>query len=528
MAKILKTFKKDAVKNFITSVSNGDIRAYVFASGVSSVSNTVNENYDESVFRVQREMMFGRQISTAGAYDSISANNLAFLTRRIDWANNTIFNYYDNTNSNLFEANTQFYVVSHSTLYDTDKDVYKCIWNNNDGRSTIDPSVALSGTPIGGKFTTSDGYVWLYMYTIQYGDWNKFGFNSYMPVFTNSTSSSSATDGIPFITVDNPGSGYTTKTGNIIAVSTNTTFQIGTVSTVSSTLNQYANSFLYITVDPSNYNSNTYLSRITTSYSNSITGYVYATITPGIPSVTEIQANYSTFAIGPYVDIKGDGAGATAFANVSSTGSINYITLKTAGSGYTRANVTILNQTTTGSGATAHALIAPPGGHGYDPFQELGASALGIYMKFANTDTNMTANLTYNTVGMLANPKIKGNNTVLFSNASFSQLMTINLSSNAAFTVNELINTSNNKSIYYLRTASTPNSIYAVGDRTLSNNETLTGTLSAQTNIISGIASSNGDLNAFRSEILYINNLNANGITRTTSSNEEIKLAIQF
>jgi len=139
MGKVLKTFKSNAVKSFITSVANGDIHAYVFTSGVTSVSNTVNESYDESVFRVQREMLFGRKLSTTGAYDTITANNMAFLTRRINWANNTVFDSYDNSDANIFESNNNFYVVTNSTVAGVSKDVYKCIWNKDGARSVINP-----------------------------------------------------------------------------------------------------------------------------------------------------------------------------------------------------------------------------------------------------------------------------------------------------------------------------------------------------------------------------------------------------
>lgn len=528
MGQVLKTFKKDAVKTFITSVANGDIKVHAFVSGVSSISNTVNENYDDSVFRVQREMMFGKQLSTTGAYDSITANNFAVLARRIDWANNTVYDYYDNTDSNIFDSNTNFYVVSHTSITGQTKDVYKCIWNNNGANSTVDPSVAQSSTPVGGQFTTSDGYNWLYMYSISASDWNKFGFSNYIPVFSNTISSSAATDGVPFIKVNNGGSGYTTKSGNVLSATTNTVIQIGTVSTVSSNLNQYANSYLLITIDPAHNNSNVYLSRITTSYVNSVagSGYVFAEITPGIPDIAELIPNYSTFVIGPHVQIAGDGTGATAFANVSSSGSIDYITIKNTGSGYTRATATIYNQTTSGSGATATALVAPPGGHGFDPFQELGASALGVYSQFVNNDVNFVANVTYNTIGILANPKPKESSVNVFSNGSFSQIMTVNLTSNALFLTNEALLTSNNHTVYFLRTASDSTSAYLVGDRSITNGETITGVTSGNVNTITEVLNT-GMLNPYKSEILYINNL-TNGITRTVSSNEEVKLAIQF
>lgn len=517
MGKILKTFKKNAVKSFITSVANGDLQAYVFASGVTAVSNTVNESYDESVFRVQREMMFGKKLMTAGAYDTISANSMAILTRRIDWANNTVFNIYDNTNSSLFESNTNFYVVTNSAETGLDKYVFKCIWNNGGTNSTVVPTQTT-----GLQFSTSDGYEWIYMYTIASGDWNKFAFTNYIPVFSNSVATAVATDGIPYIKINNSGNGYFSVSGNVVTASSNSILQIGTTSSVDGSLNAYANSYMFININPSG-TTNTYLRRVTTSYTNG--SYVFAEITPGIPDQNEVQPNVTQFKIGPYVKITGDGSGAAAYANVSSLGTINYINIKDRGNNYTTATVEIFNQTGSGSGATATALIAPPGGHSSDPVLELGSSALGIYTKFANTDSNLIANVTYNTVGVLTQPKAKGTTSTVFSNDSFLQVMTVNLNSIVAYSNNETLTSSNGHTVYFLRTAAVSNSAYLVGDKTIVVGETLSnGSVNSTITAIT----SNGDISAFRSEILYINNLTANGITRTTSSNEEIKLAIQF
>ena len=525
MGKILKTFKKNAVKAFITSVANGDINAYVFASGVTPVSNTVNESYNESVFRSQREMMFGRKLATTGAYDTISANTMAILARRIDWSSGTVYDAYDSSDPNIFESNTDFYVVSHATIAGQDKYVYKCIWNNGGQPSTIDPSVGQSGNPTGGQFSTSDGYEWIFMYSITAADWNKFAFNNYVPVFSNSIATSAATDGIPFIKINNAGSGYFSQSGNVVSVASNTVIQIGNTSSVSADLNAYANSYIFINIDPTLNNANTYLSRITTSYTNSITNYVFVEITPGLPDPSEIQPNFSSFKIGPYVKITGDGSGATAYANVSGAGTINYIDIKNRGNNYTTATIQIYDQTSSGAGATATALIAPPGGHGSDPTIELGSSALAVYTKFANSDPNFIANVNYNTVGLLTQPKVKGSTSTLFANDSFLQVMTVNLNSTVSFSTNETLTSSNGHTVYFLRTASLANSAYLVGDKTIVVGETLSnGTVNSTITAIT----SNGALNAFRSEILYINNLNANGITRTISSNEEVKLAIQF
>jgi hypothetical protein len=80
------------------------------------------------------------------------------------------------------------------------------------------------------------------------------------------------------------------------------------------------------------------------------------------------------------VTITGDGSGAVATATVVS-GVVTKIKVTSAGSGYTYANITM----TGGTGLAAHANLAPVGGHGSNPFEELGAF-------YAMTATTMTGN----------------------------------------------------------------------------------------------------------------------------------------
>jgi hypothetical protein len=309
------------------------------------------------------------------------------MTDRYDWANNTAYSYYNSSNNTIYDNN--FYVVSNAAVPGQAKHVYKCIWNNNYGTSKIDPSVSQSNNPVGGLFTTSDGYTWNFMYTISDADWNKFATTTKMPVFANNISTTAANDGITYITVENAGSGYNIINGTIAAVINSTTFQITSNSNIiQSGLNAYQNSFIYI-VSSASIVSNTFLRRVTNSYTD-IYNYIYVRTDVPIDSVAQVANNYASFLIGPYVDIKGDGTGATAWANVSSANTINNIVVLNRGSGYTRATVSIYNQFNSGSGALGKAMIAPPKGHGADPFSELGVDTMGVYARFPNTDSNFT------------------------------------------------------------------------------------------------------------------------------------------
>jgi hypothetical protein len=119
----------------------------------------------------------------------ITANNSALVITRYDWAENTAYTQYDDTDATLM-SNTFYVLDTQETPYK----VYKCLWNNADAthlagaNSTVAPSTTGSTvTPV----LTSDGYVWKYMYTISADDTSLT--STWMPVTTNTTVSADAT-----------------------------------------------------------------------------------------------------------------------------------------------------------------------------------------------------------------------------------------------------------------------------------------------------------------------------------------------
>jgi hypothetical protein len=123
---------------------------------------------------------------------------------RYDWVTGTVYDMYDDTDTNLIEDD--FYVLTD------DFNVYKCLYNNDGGASTTKPT-GTSTT----SFSTADGYVWKYMYTVGTADALKFLTNDYMPVRTDATVSSAAVDGaIEIIRVTAGGSAYASAPGVVI------------------------------------------------------------------------------------------------------------------------------------------------------------------------------------------------------------------------------------------------------------------------------------------------------------------------
>lgn len=94
--------------------------------------------------------------------------------------------------------NSNFYVMTD------DFNVYKCLDNNGNSRSTVKPL----GTDIN-PIVTSDGYIWKYMYNVPINLRNKFLTESQMPVISALTNQFYSNGSLESISISNRGRDYT-------------------------------------------------------------------------------------------------------------------------------------------------------------------------------------------------------------------------------------------------------------------------------------------------------------------------------
>jgi hypothetical protein len=133
------------------------------------------------------------------ALKKIASTDISYAIARRDWTTNTVYDYYRHdygnyitgttslqtaysTATNLFDA--KFYVLN------SEKNVYKCLDNNNNALSTIEPTGTSTSI-----IQTGDNYKWKYMYTLSATQQANFISTDFMAVVTNSTVSSSAING---------------------------------------------------------------------------------------------------------------------------------------------------------------------------------------------------------------------------------------------------------------------------------------------------------------------------------------------
>lgn len=361
---------------------------YVFAARQSPYENddlpvaTIDNDYEAQVF-IHDELMFGRKIT---------GDDVVPVITKKSWQTNTIYDIYDDKDTALIEKN--FYVITFENK------VYKCIYNNNGGPSTIEPSHTQTGFPP----AESDGYRWLYLYNITNDQLLTFGTDNYIPVFENEDIKKAAIDGSIFnITVVANGSGYPAHSG---VIGTTSNSSIIKISDNASTANDFfSNCAITITNDTTNY---TYVREIRDYVSNNSGKYVIVKI----PFSNNQIANNNPYSIAPYIKIESKtGSNCVAYAvmqNVSNTtfvGSLESIEILSPGKNYKQANVTVQTSVGFGTGAEVRAIISPAGGHGSNIKDELYCQAVGIGVEFSNSALlNFSSDVEFRTVGLIKNP----------------------------------------------------------------------------------------------------------------------------
>ena len=197
--------------------SNGQIDDTAVPAANSSVYS-----YEQSIYK---DIVFGKLITS---------DDVTYMIPRYNWTSGTVYSAYNQSEPNLYDK--QFYVVTDAY------EVYKCIDNNNNATSTVKPSL----TTTSGVFSTSDGYIWKYMYSIESNANTKFTSTSYIPVTPNNSVTNNAVRGsIDFIKVANTGNNYQAyNTGYLQNFQNNYVVQIA--NTASPITGRYTDSSIYL------------------------------------------------------------------------------------------------------------------------------------------------------------------------------------------------------------------------------------------------------------------------------------------
>jgi hypothetical protein len=157
------------------------------------------------------------------AVKKITSSDASFVIPRRNWVTSTVYDYYRHDYGNRITGTTSIQTANSgaTTLFDatfyvltTARNVYKCLDNNGNAASTIEPTGTSTSV-----LTTADGYKWKYMYTLSATQQANFLSTDFMAVETNSTVSSAAVDGaINIVKIKSAGTGGSNGTYTGIAV----------------------------------------------------------------------------------------------------------------------------------------------------------------------------------------------------------------------------------------------------------------------------------------------------------------------
>lgn len=405
---LTKSLSIDRASEFIQSFSNNNY--YLIASKNTTFNDEINidqpydtENYITSVYK---DMIFGKKIKI---------EDLSYVIPRYNWTYGTVYTQYDDSDLSLYNKN--FYIT---TQEGDNYHVYKCIFNNNNANSIVQPT--YSSIDVEDQlYETSDGYIWKYMYSVSSSEVSKFATIEYFPVKLNSNVSSNAKVGsIDNIKVENIGRKYDNYISgmnyfgfNQIRQNGNTIlYDISSNNSASSINDFYNGCYIYIT---SGTGSGQY-KKIVSYNVNSTSKSIVLENEFAIPISVD-----SSYQIYPGVIINGNGTetiNAIAIAVVNSVSNTIYkVDMIEKGLNYQEAFAYVYaHPSVPKTDAQLRVINSPYFGHGYNSIEELNGKRVCIGITIANSESNTipTSN-DYRTIGLIKNP--------LYANVSVETLV---------------------------------------------------------------------------------------------------------
>ena len=491
---------------------------------------------DSYVSKFRRSMMFTQRIDSA---------DVCFLAKRINWASGTVYDAYDDaitsTNqsysgaSNLADAN--FYIMTDEFK------VYKCLGNEKDGQvvsSTIKPVGTTTGTE-----ALDDGYTWKFLFQLSASDQNKFLDADFIPVRKVSGNGSQDHDingEVDSLTITAGGTGYTaapevTIAGDGTGATASASLTSGAVSGISVTNAGSGYSFALATISPADGDSTGSGATAKVNLGDNearstLLQYAVETTTAkGTLDRVEVITAGQDYAAGDVqVTIEGDGTGAEATAYVNeATGAIIRIAVTSQGSGYSYANLSIVNTSAPGTGATARAIISPQGGHGSNPPRELFCTTLGLTVSFSDNDNrDLILGNDFRQIALIKNIKDLASPAAHYTTNTGSSCHIINVASGdiGNYATDDIITTDDGGSFQVIQIDTDNNNVYLTTTIPLiTSNSTLTNTTQNISNL-SINSLTNPEVDNATGEVIYLDNRSP--VTRSADQVEQVKALIRF
>lgn len=440
---------------------------------------------------------------------------------------------YSNSNVIMHTvSNTYPYTANNFYVRNSKDQVFKCLFDNNDATSTVEPTIDIDGQlPESPFIQTGDGYKWKYLYTIPAGLKQKFFNSKWMPVISDQAVVAGSVDGaIDVIEILWGGSGHigggNSNTARILQVTGTDGANANLVARVSNgvitgvTILNGGNNYTLgsVTVDDS--------ARLGTQ---TLTGTVNVT---GI-TVSANASNTATFVGQVYTnDIVTVNNESRNVVTVTS----NQLTVNSAFANPANTQFAVITR----SNAQFNIQFSPPGGHGSDPQRELGARTLMISTELVGNENSTipvsepTQIFDFNQVSIILDPIYQ------FANGVTYLANSDNLRATTRLLVGDpgISNFVQDETVFMGTSLETANAVANVAHWSPDNNYLYINNISGKfleqetiTGISSGISTAileinNSEIKPFSGTLFYIEN--RKNIVRLSDQIDQIKIILSF
>lgn len=452
----------------------------------------------------------------------VRPNDVSFVVNRYNWTSGEVYAQYDHADPDLHTK--RFYVITDEL------NVYKCLFNNNGGPSTERPSGYSLST-----FSTTDGYIWKYMYSVDNDRAEKFLTRDHIPVQHLKSDDNSrqwdvqldaVTGQINAIEVTDAGSSYRAYTSGVIQSIVNSSAVVLATTANTSQDNHYRDSAFYVSSGAGAGQISTITAYDAASRTLTVEDDITSTMSSG-------GIEPSRYYIGPQVQITSpDGSGATAIANINtSSNTVANVSVINAGTNYRRANVAIIAKNEHGSGATARALISPAGGHGNNAVKELMSEKIMLSTTFSGDEGgNIPDSATFRQILLVKDPLFADgtqSNTTSQQVVRLCHQLTHTDGGTNKFQVGEFVAGLTSKAEGRVIQSNTSTVFVSAVEGDFLGNETLIGnTTTTFTPTITALGNRGSDLINSSGELFYVQNLVP--VHRTENQIEDIKIVLDF
>lgn len=172
-ATVTYTFKSSLLQSLKSNVMSGSDKYYI-AIGRSDVWNSTDTPPVTADSDISSLDFIQKSRHPLIAYKKVFSS--ALVIPRIDWTSGTIYDAYTDLNSNINLTTNPYYVMNDNLR------VYVCL---EQAKNSLGQGVVSTVKPTGVSlkpFTTSDGYVWQYLYQVGPEDANSFMTSNFIPV----------------------------------------------------------------------------------------------------------------------------------------------------------------------------------------------------------------------------------------------------------------------------------------------------------------------------------------------------------